>query len=195
MFCMKCGNSLEDNARFCDKCGTSTMEVNNMSSVTVKTADKEIQFSVKPTYKSIYFMLGPYVGTVLAIIFFIVIGSIFDEVFLGFLIGLGLASFCLLIEFIYYSCFKKKQLNCMKYDFYKTKIGYTDSFLNRTEKEVKYKNIRECVLTRTISDRIFGFGRITLYTNAESDYHNGILIPFLEDSEAVYKKIMDILDN
>ena len=81
-----------------------------------------------------------------------------------------------------------------EYDFYKTKVVYSDSFLNKVEKEVKYKYIRECVLTRTVSDRIFGFGRIVLYTNAESGYYNGIVIPCLEDSEILYQQIKELLD-
>ena len=82
----------------------------------------------------------------------------------------------------------------MNYEFYRTKIEYSDSFLNKAEKEVKYKHIRETVLSRRIVDRIFGFGSIILFTNAESGFGNGIVIPYVENSEAVYKEIKELLE-
>ena len=74
MFCAKCGNVLEDNARFCDKCGTATMSNNyNTTNVATKIVDNEVQLSIKPTYKSIYFMWSTYVFIALMMIFFIII--------------------------------------------------------------------------------------------------------------------------
>lgn len=193
MFCAKCGNLLEDNAKFCDKCGTATIANNyNASNVANKIVDNEVQLSVKPTYKSIYFMWSTYVAIVLIMILFIIF-SIAIESWIGFVFGLVLSVIILGVKFISL-IFKKKQLQHMKYDFYKTKVEYSDSFLNKAEKEVKYKYIRECVLSRTVSDRIFGFGRIVLFTNAESDFGNGILIPFLKNSETVYKQIKELID-
>lgn len=189
MFCAKCGNELEDNAKFCDKCGAAT-GVNNYTAT--KIVDNEIQLTVKPKYKSIYFMWGTYVGIAIIMVFLSII-SIAMKSWEFVISGIILSIIILIIKFIAL-IFRKKQLQCMKYDFYKTKVEYTDSFLNKTEKEVKYKYIRECVLRRTISDRIFGFGRIVLYTNAESGYSNGILIPFIENSEDIYKQIKNMLD-
>lgn len=192
MFCAKCGNVLEDNARFCDKCGTATMSNNyNTTNVATKIVDNEVQLSIKPTYKSIYFMWSTYVFIALMMIFFIII-SIASSSWIGLVVGIVISLITLGIKAISL-IFKKKQLQYMKYDFYKTKIEYSDSFLNKAEKEVKYKHIRECVLSRTISDRIFGFGRIALFTNAESGYGNGILIPFVENSETVYRQIKELL--
>lgn len=194
MFCAKCGNVLEDNARFCDKCGTATMANNyNTPNVATKIVDDEVQLSIKPTYKSIYFMWSTYVAIALMMIFFIIV-SIASGSWIGFVVGVVISLIVLGIKAVSL-IFKKKQLQYMKYDFYKTKIEYSDSFLNKAEKEVKYKYIRECVLSRTISDRIFGFGRIVLFTNAESGYGNGILIPFVENSENIYRQIKVLLDD
>ena len=194
MFCAKCGNVLEDNARFCDKCGTATMANNyNSTNVATKIVDNEVQLSIKPTYKSIYFMWSTYVFIALMMIFFIII-SIASSSWIGLVVGIVISLITLGIKAISL-IFKKKQLQYMKYDFYKTKIEYSDSFLNKAEKEVKYKHIRECVLSRTVSDRIFGFGRIVLFTNAETGFGNGILIPFVENSETVYRQIKELLDD
>lgn len=193
MFCAKCGNLLEDNAKFCDKCGTATMANNyNTSNVATKIVDNEIQLTVKPTYKSIYFMWSTYVALAFLMIFFIIL-SIAIESWILFTVGLIMSIITLAIKFISL-IFKKKQLQHMKYDFYKTKVEYSDSFLNKAVKEVKYKYIRECVFSRTVSDRIFGFGRIALFTNAETGFGNGIRIPFIKNSEAVYKQIKELID-
>lgn len=193
MFCAKCGNLLEDNARFCDRCGTATMaNGHNISNATTKMVDKEVQLSVRPTYKSIYFMWGTYVLLALIMILTTIFSIAISE-WSVFISGIISSILILAIKFISL-IFKKKQLNYMKYDFYKTKVEYSDSFLNKAEKEVKYKHIRECVLSRTVSDRIFGFGRIILFTNAETGFGNGILIPFLENSEEIYKQIKELID-
>lgn len=194
MFCAKCGNVLEDNAKFCDKCGTATVGNNyTATNVATKIVDNEVQLSIKPTYKSIYFMWSTYVFIAGVMLFCVLlsIGSLYP--WATIIEGLVVCVVALVIKLISL-IFKKKQIANMKYDFYKTKIEYSDSFLDKVEKEVKYKHIRECVLTRTVSDRIFGFGRIILFTNAESGYGNGILIPYLENSETVYKQIKELLD-
>lgn len=193
MFCVKCGNLLEDNARFCDKCGTATAQNNgNVSNVTTKIPDNEIQLSVKPKYKSLYFMWSTYLVVAIMLIGSIILSIIGSTIIIA-VSGLGVSALIVGISHLVL-IFRKKQLEYMRYDFYKTKIEYSDSFLNKAEKEVKYKHVRECVLSRTISDRIFGFGRIILFTNAESGFGNGIVIPFLENSEVVYKQIKELLD-
>ena len=193
MFCSKCGNLLEDTARFCDKCGTATMiNAHNMSNTRTKMVDDEVLLSVKPTYKSIYFMWGTYLIVACIMIFTIIVDMIVSEwrlMIFGFIMSILIIA----VKYVFL-IFKKKQLNYMRYDFYKTKVEYSDSFLNKAEKEVKYKHIRECVLSRTVSDRIFGFGRIILYTNAETGFGNGIMIPFLENSEEIYKQIKELID-
>lgn len=194
MFCSKCGSYLEDTARFCDKCGTPTGagEVNNYI-VKEKKVDNEVRFVVKPKFKALYFMIGAIIGAIVSSFFIVLPFGIMGEAGMALIIAL-VFSFIILGSSAISMLFKKMQIKNMEYSFYNTKIVYTDSFLNQTEKEVKYKYIRECVLTRTITDRIFGFGRIVLYTNAESGYGNGIVIPFLENSSEVYRQIKDLLD-
>lgn len=194
MFCSRCGSVLEDTARFCDKCGnpTGAGEVNNYI-VKEKKVDNEVRFVVKPKFKALYFMIGAIIGAIVSSFFIVLPFGIMGEAGMALIIAL-VFSVIILGSSAISMLFKKMQIKNMEYSFYSTKIVYTDSFLNQTEKEVKYKYIRECVLTRTITDRIFGFGRIVLYTNAESGYGNGIVIPFLENSSEVYKQIKELLD-
>lgn len=194
MYCSKCGNVLEDTARFCDKCGnpTGVGEVNS-NIVKEKKVDNEIRILVKPRFKALYFMLSSIVASVFVSLFMIFITVIEGEFLAGLLMALIISAIILGASAIAL-IFRKMQIKNMEYTFYSTKILYKDSFLNQTEKEVKYKHIRECVLTRTVFDRIFGFGRIILFTNAESGYGNGIVIPFVENSSEVYKQIKELLD-
>lgn len=190
MFCSKCGNQLDDNAKFCDKCGTPT---NGAAKVEEKVPDNECVLSVKPTFNILYFMFKPIVIIAIFLIFSL-IGSFAGGGFSVFLSGLIIS----LIIFVICGIpmlFKIIQFKNMEYSFYKTKVIYRDSFLNQAEKEVKYKYIRECVLVRTLVDRIFGYGRVTLYTNAESGFANGIMIPYLKNSNEIYKQIKELLDD
>jgi len=80
------------------------------------------------------------------------------------------------------------------YDFYKTKVIFQDSFLNKSEKEVKYKYIREVGMRQSFFQRFFGLGNIILYTNAETGYANGIMINNVENAEQVYKNIKELIN-
>lgn len=192
MFCQKCGAQLEDTAKFCDKCGNAVNGVVAPNVAKEKLPDTEVLLRVKPTFKFLYYTLGSIISCGVIFLFFLMLALIAGEIYLS-LISLP---FCLLIMIItlIQAFFKKAQLRNMNYEFYRTKIEYSDSFLNKAEKEVKYKHIRETVLSRRIFDRIFGLGAVILYTNAESGFGNGIVIPCLENSEAVYKEIKELLE-
>lgn len=191
MFCQKCGNELENSARFCDKCGASQVagaqEVNN-----AKMPDNEVIFTIKPTFKLFYYLCGILVSVILIFVVFVIMAGYaeIEEMIIGGWIVSGI----ILILGLIYVVFKAVQIKNMEYKFYRTKVEYTDSFLNKTQKEVKYKYIRETLLSRRIFDRIFGFGTIILFTNAETSFGNGIFIPCIVNSEEQYKKIKELLD-
>ena len=90
--------------------------------------------------------------------------------------------------------FQILQYNGLKYVFYKTKMEYFDSFLNQQRKTLKYENIREVELRRTIIDRIFNFGIIILYTNAEKNTKtNGVIMYAIKNAKQVYHEIEVIM--
>lgn len=196
MFCTKCGSSLEDTARFCDKCGNPTGggTVANNVATREKVVDDEVKIFVKPKFKAMYHMLGAIISAIIMGLFFGLMGFASGEFLVGIILMLFMIVLIVGIAGIGV-IFKKMQMKKMEYAFYNTKVCYRDSFLNQVEKEVKYKHIRECVLTRTIMDRIFGFGRIILFTNAETGFANGIMIPCVENSEEVYRQIKALLDD
>lgn len=192
MFCEKCGSQLPDNAAFCTNCGAS---INGVVNSTEKILDNEVQLNVKPTFSLGYMTIPTIIiywsiAIILAIILGIlesriatatIVVAIFGFIIYGLFGGIGLL-------------FKKKQYDNYSYDFYKTKVVFQDSFLNKSEKEVKYKYIREVAMRQTLFQRFFNLGNIVLYTNAETGYGNGIFIVNITDVQETYKKIKTIID-
>ena len=193
MFCEKCGTQLPDTASSCTNCGASTKgEIKREENKTEKIPDTEIQLKVKPTFKFGYMVLPSLiVYIIVAIVMALMIAPI--SVVTGITVGLVIFLICAVILAIK-TLFNKKQFDSFTYDFYKTKVIYRDSFLNVSEKEVKYKYIREVTMRQTFIQRFFNIGSIILFTNAETGFGNGIFINCVEDVQNVYKNIKSIID-
>ncbi len=190
MFCEKCGTQLPDIADFCTNCGTSVARGGRKITNEI-IPDTEIQLKVNPCFKFIYMVLPTF-------ILYIIMILIWSLIFCAFSVSAGLIIF--LIGFVIgallfgiKTAFNKKQYSSMSYDFYKTKVVYRDSFLNLSEKEVKYKYVREVAMGQTFMQRFFNIGNIVLFTNAESGLGNGIYIKHVENVQSVYKEIKSII--
>ena len=196
MFCEKCGNRLEEDSVFCTKCGAKVGEVTEAKSTEVKE-DSEIQLSVKPTFKFAYLTLpGIIIWFILIAIFAGIVEIAEAETGVhgaGLTIG-GVAFAVILIIVAIKVAFQKTQYKHLKYDFYKTKVLFEDSFLNLQQKEVKYKYIREVTMRQSFIQRWFNIGNIILYTNAETGFDNRISIINVENVQDVYKKIKETIN-
>jgi uncharacterized membrane protein YdbT with pleckstrin-like domain len=102
--------------------------------------------------------------------------------------------------------FENMQYKHYEYNFYNTKLEYIDGFLNKEEKELKYKYIREVTMSQNIIERLFGIGKIKVFTNASSGMNNGaygnsmrnrngIQIHCVENVAEQYKKVKELIDN
>lgn len=190
MFCQKCGAELENSAVFCTKCGAKVG--NSEEAPKEKIKDDQVQLEVKPTFKFAYMVLPSlifYVIVVAIITAMLSIASIIGGLFIGACL-LILACVILGIK----ALLNKKQYDNYRYDFYKTKVIYQDSFINISEKEVKYKYIREVVMRQTFIQRWFNLGNIILFTNAETGFANGIYIVNVENVQEVYQNIKSIIE-
>jgi membrane protein YdbS with pleckstrin-like domain len=191
MFCERCGTQLPDAAEFCTNCGTK-IATGNRNVTTERIPDTDIQLRVQPTFKFGYMVLPS------VIIFGIFI--LFISLMMGMIsAGVGLVVFLVstLIMVIILgikTAINKKQYDSYCYDFYKTKVIYKDSFLNLSEKEVKYKYIREVTMRQTFIQRYFNIGNIVLFTNAETGFANGIFIMNVENVQDVYREIKSVID-
>ena len=194
MFCEKCGTQLPDNAAFCTKCGASTVNGAKASEkVEEKISDTEVQLNVKPTFKFGYILLP-------SLICYIIIALIISVPFFATEVPIAGAIILIAMLLVFalilaiQTFIKKKQFDNYTYNFYKTKVIFRDSFLNLSEKEVKYKYIREVTMRQTFIQRWFNIGSIILFTNAETGFGNGIFINCVEDVQNVYKNIKTIID-
>lgn len=192
MFCEKCGAKLEEGAKFCTNCGANIETGEKVSKTQEKIPDTEVQLQVKPTYSFTYKVLPSLIVYVLIIL---IIGVPVMVAEPG--VGLGIIFFALLIVGVIYLIkvlVEKTQYKNYTYNFYKTKIIYKDSFLNVSEKEVKYKYIREVTMRQTFVQRWFNIGNIILFTNAETGFGNGIFIRDVKNVQDIYKQIKTIID-
>ena len=197
MFCKKCGAEINDDAEFCPKCGASVN--GETTSKTQVVEDGEVKYQVKPKFIYLLYFL------IFTIYFFAEaedganIGN-FIGVFAGIFIGIMVVY--ILIKLI----FENMQYKHYEYNFYNTKLEYIDGFLNKEEKELKYKYIREVTMSQNIIERLFGIGKIKVFTNASSGMNNGaygnsmknrngIQIHCVENVEEQYKKVKELIDN
>lgn len=196
MFCMNCGTKLANDAAFCTNCGTAVAGnvKKEEKKEKVKIVDDTVMLNVKPTFKFLYMFMPCLTSFFTMLLPLIIITASVESdtsVLLGMSIMLGVIySLYIIIK----SIFVSKQYKSYNYDFYKTKVIYKDSFINISEKEVKYKNIREVYLRRGLFQRMFNLGTIVLFTNAETGFANGIFIKDVENSEQLYKEIKQLLD-
>lgn len=197
MFCVNCGTKLADDAAFCTNCGNPVSGGKPEVKVKEKVVDNNVMLNVKPTFKLIY-MLLPYIPTFLIFIAPVAFMLSMPSDFAGVADQIKTICTYIIIGILAITAisifFVKKQYKAYNYDFYKTKVVYRDSFINISEKEVKYKHIREVYLRRGLVQRMFGLGTIVLYTNAETGYLGGITINNVENAEEVYKNIKELID-
>ena len=117
-------------------------------------------------------------------------------------ITLGIIAIYIIIKMI----FEKIQYDHYEYNFYNTKVEYIDGFLNKEEKELKYKYVREVTMNQNIIERLFKLGTIRIFTNASSGYNsayggnnsmrnrNGIYIHCVTNVKEKYETIKEIID-
>lgn len=85
--------------------------------------------------------------------------------------------------------FQSLQYKHVTYTFYDTMMTYEDDFLNQHKKNIEYKNIKEVEIRRTVWDRILDYGIMVIYTNADNDRNNGLVIYSVKSPKSHYNVI------
>lgn len=89
--------------------------------------------------------------------------------------------------------FQKLQYKHVTYTFYDDMMIYEDDFLNQHRKNIEYKNIKEVEIRRTIWDRILNYGIMVIYTNADNNRNNGLVIYSVKDPKVHYNIIDSLI--
>lgn len=194
MFCVNCGNNLADDACFCSACGTKVGEIGKVEKVIEAKTDEQIEdnqikLSVKPTFNFCYQMLSD-------IIFCFFIGALIGVCACQLSIKIGIYTTLIIwifsiITLIIKTILRKKTFENLEYCFYTTRAIFKDTFMNKSEKEVKYKHIREISISQSFYQRMFNLGNIYIHTNAET-FANGLVLTNVSNVYDVYKRIKEL---
>lgn len=174
--------------------------------------ENDVKYKVRPKFNLIYELVMPLggkfrrsLGIILVLIITIIAMKIagskinMDAIVLGISamdVLFWIAIFFIIIfalKFFIDLILKIMQYNRISYTFYSDNLTYEDTFLNQQRKVIKYENIKEVEVRRTIIDRIMGFGIIIISTNAEGNFNSGLIIYGIENPDEVYKIINDLL--
>lgn len=172
--------------------------------------NREIKYQITPKFNFLYEMgmpTGKKIRTsIFVLILFIVLtilvalkaGSLTFanyEIFNNIKIDKLLLILCIIadvvtaIKLVATIVFQKLQYNHVTYTFYDDMMVYEDDFLNQHRKNIEYKNIKEVEIRRTIWDRILDYGVMVIYTNADNDRNNGLVIYSVKDPKVHYNVI------
>lgn len=204
MFCRNCGAEMSDTARFCPKCGHDRMGEGTSQRQEI-VEDNRIRFQLRPEFNLVYKILTTLWRAIIYMFFIcFLFTSLYKLWFLypsTFLITLGIMLVYIVIKLI----FEKMQYDDVEYNFYATKVEYKDGFMNKEEKELKYKYIREVTMNQNILERFCDIGTIKIFTNASSGYgnsgnhnnmrgRNGLYIHCVDNVQEQYRAIKQIID-
>ena len=208
MFCEKCGNQLPDTADFCPKCGNEfDSQVNIINNV---RNNNEVLLEVRPTFKFSYIVLPKLLKELIVFIPFIIMAIYFISIISKMTSRVDNGSSMSLSEFMPIiliflgipllrilfvlgkAFFDKKQYENYVYTFYNDRVVFRDSFLNVSEKELKYKNIREVTKRQSFIQRYFNIGNIALFSNAETGFVGGVFMINIENIHEDYHKVKEI---
>ena len=172
--------------------------------------NREIKYQITPKFNFLYEMgmpTGKKIRTaIFVLILFIVLTIIVAlkagsltfanyEIFNNIKIDKLLLILCIIadvvtaIKLVATIVFQKLQYNHVTYTFYDTMMTYEDDFLNQHKKNIEYKNIKEVEIRRTIWDRILDYGIMVIYTNADNDRNNGLVIYSVKNPKSHYNVI------
>ena len=172
----------------------------------------EVIYEFKPKYNLLYELLMPtgkkvrkfIVAILLCIIIYICINTFAYGLFTNEIVGsfdiadilsilfiiLGVLSLiALIIQIIFYH-FEYKNIS---YKFYEDHIEYEDKFLNQQLKNIKYKDLKEIEIRRSIWDRIMGYSVLIVYTNADNSRRNGLIIYSVRYIDKYYDKLNELI--
>lgn len=178
--------------------------------------NREVKYKITPEFNLLYELGMPTGRKIRTAIFFIIIFLIATivvivkagdltfanyEIFNNIKVDKFLLVLCIIadivtiIRLVSTIIFQKLQYNHVTYTFYDHMMIYEDDFLNQHRKNIEYKNIKEVEIRRTVWDRILDYGVMIVYTNADNDRNNGLVIYSVRNPKAHYDVIDKLIHN
>src|SRR5574344_56796 len=177
--------------------------------------DKEIKYQIKPHFDFLYEMgmpTGRKIRNTIFILILFLIATIFaiskgneldfannqiinnikvDKLLVMIAI---IADIIVAIKLIANIIFQSMQYDHITYTFYDNMLVYEDDFLNQHRKNIEYRNVKEIEIRRTIWDKLHGYRIMVIYTNADNDRNNGLVIYSIKDPKHHYDNIYDLIN-
>lgn len=178
--------------------------------------NREVKYKISPEFNLLYELGMPTGRKIRTSIFFIIIFLIATivvivkagdltfanyEIFNNIKVDKFLLVLCIIadivtiIRLVSTIIFQKLQYNHVTYTFYDHMMIYEDDFLNQHRKNIEYKNIKEVEIRRTVWDRILDYGVMIVYTNADNDRNNGLVIYSVRNPKSHYDVIDKLIHN
>jgi len=194
MYCQKCGTKIEDEANYCYECGKATKNK--------KEVKDELQFTLKPEFNGlvsfsdiemkyiIYNILGTVILGFLGAYIINQNGMNMPEWIWFVFFGVGFLLISLSSKYVLdYRTFKETE-----YRFFKNKLEYFEGFSTLEQKIVKYSNVTEIYMRRSIVQKKYNLGTIIILTpmtafKGNGALSNGVVLKNIENPAEIYKKI------
>ena len=202
MYCINCGQEMQNEVNFCPDCGTETgrldppqMTESNVPVLVIKPVfvPWAVILSIAPVHVFLTIWGGGFFGgfSMFAVgALGLDLASWFTFVFFG-------ARFFVGVPVIAYNA-QKKTYAKTEYTFYQTKLDYFEGFFTTEEKTIDYKNVTEVNLVRGIIQKKYGLGTIVLSTPATGmaggRARSGIRIQDIPDADRVYQQVKGLIN-
>lgn len=147
------------------------------------------------------FMLKPQLAVAIIPTIF---ASLFVAFFIGIWVGAGFRSLLggiiagIVIVFIIVF-FRIMNLAATKYVFFKERAEFYEGFLNIIHQTVRYEKITDCVMIKTVWDRLFGTGTIRLVTAGHdmaargTMFGGGLVMRYMTNPDHMYREIQHLI--
>ncbi len=151
---------------------------------------KEPKLVIKSEYNQLYEFLNRNGVTTLILVILLIIAIQANIISIYFVI-IGMYLMFLVLSTIY----NKLKYKANVYKFYDDKIIYTNSFINKETKRIKYEDIKELNFNQMFLQIPFRLGTIVIRTNAGGLFNRGILIFGVKNVTETYQKAEKIIED
>ncbi len=202
MYCKNCGILIDNDSKYCSKCGSPTFSV---TSTTSEPDNSQPIITVRPVFI-------PWL-TILAVIPIQLFMTVWAGGFFG---GFSLIALKFLnIQLPIWSTFaffgalaffgipaaayfaRKNTYSRTEYKFYSDHLDYAEGFWTVENKTIKYKNITEVNMRQGVIQKKYGLGTIILSTPAmgfqRGRARSGILVSDIENPAEIYEKLKELI--